>query len=87
MRGMALQIQASRSESLVQEDAMPHCRLTLSRRHLVRLWLRDPEYAWETPEPLKARFEQLYGNQNPDNQVFPLEPYIRGESNGASANK
>ncbi|KAL4963704.1 TauD/TfdA family dioxygenase [Aspergillus stella-maris] len=26
------------------------------RRHLVRLWLRDPELAWETPEGLKSRW-------------------------------
>ncbi|PWY83565.1 TfdA family oxidoreductase [Aspergillus heteromorphus CBS 117.55] len=43
-------------------------------RHLVRLWLRDPENAWETPEPLKSRWQSLYKDVTPDDQEFPLEP-------------
>ena len=50
------------------------------KRHLVRLWLRDPEYAWQTPQPLKQRWTQLYDNVTPENQVFPLEPYVRSVS-------
>ncbi|KAI1618888.1 hypothetical protein EDD36DRAFT_460525 [Exophiala viscosa] len=53
------------------------------QRHLVRLWLRDPEYAWKTPEPLKARWSQLFDGITPDSQVFPLEPYVRSSSNGS----
>ncbi|PYI00276.1 Clavaminate synthase-like protein [Aspergillus sclerotiicarbonarius CBS 121057] len=49
-------------------------------RHLLRLWLRDPEYAWETPEPLKKRWESLYGNLTVEEQDFPLEPKIRGNT-------
>ncbi|KAE8445881.1 hypothetical protein EG329_012805 [Mollisiaceae sp. DMI_Dod_QoI] len=47
-------------------------------RHLIRLWLRDPELAWETPEPLKSRWAELYENATEEEQVFPLEPRIRG---------
>lgn len=53
------------------------------RRHLVRLWLRDPENAWQTPTQLSGRWEHLYGGVTPQSQVFPLEPYIRSESHKA----
>jgi hypothetical protein len=48
------------------------------RRHLLRLWLRDPELAWETPAVLKARWDDLYKDVTEEEQVFPLEPRIRG---------
>ncbi|KAI0540863.1 TfdA family taurine catabolism dioxygenase TauD [Xylaria digitata] len=51
------------------------------RRHLLRLWLRDPENAWETPRALQWRWDQLYKDITPESQVFPLEPYIRSASN------
>ncbi|KAI0114598.1 Clavaminate synthase-like protein [Hypoxylon sp. NC0597] len=51
------------------------------QRHLLRLWLRDPENAWETPESLKDRWSQLYENVTPETEVLPLEPYIRSASN------
>ena len=60
---------------------------SVCRRHLVRLWLRDPENAWETPEPHKARWKHLYEGLTPESQVFPLEPYIRSESNKVQSNK
>ncbi|KAH9909522.1 Clavaminate synthase-like protein [Xylariomycetidae sp. FL2044] len=47
------------------------------RRHLVRLWLRDPELAWPTPEILGPRWAELYGGVTPEASVFPLEPFIR----------
>lgn len=53
------------------------------QRHLVRLWLRDPENAWETPEALRERWAKVYGDVQVDRQVFPLEPYIRSASLGA----
>jgi hypothetical protein len=53
-------------------------RLRLNRRHLLRLWLRDPELAWETPAVLKARWDDLYKDVTEEEQVFPLEPKIRG---------
>jgi hypothetical protein len=40
--------------------------------------LRDPELAWETPEPLKGRWDNLYKDVTEDEEVFPLEPKIRG---------
>ncbi len=59
------------------------------RRHLVRLWLRDPEFAWQTPAVLKEHWEYVYGGVTPENSVFPLEPAIRnaskGEANGTKA--
>lgn len=51
------------------------------QRHLLRLWLRDPERAWETPGPLADKWESVYGGVEAGRQVFPLEPYIRSESN------
>ncbi|KZM25446.1 uncharacterized protein EKO05_0008126 [Ascochyta rabiei] len=53
------------------------------QRHLVRLWLRDPENAWETPSALAERWEKVYGDVEAKRQVFPLEPYIRIASLGA----
>lgn len=47
------------------------------RRHLMRLWLRDPEYAWETPEPLRPRWANAYEGVVPEEQVLPLEPRLR----------
>ncbi|KAJ8117964.1 hypothetical protein OPT61_g960 [Boeremia exigua] len=53
------------------------------QRHLIRLWLRDPENAWETPEALTERWEKVYSGVQEERQVFPLEPYIRSASLGA----
>ncbi|KAL3444545.1 hypothetical protein BJX65DRAFT_297539 [Aspergillus insuetus] len=47
------------------------------RRHLVRLWLRDPELAWKTPEGLASRWAGIYGGVDPEKEVFPLEPFVR----------
>ncbi|EHL03125.1 hypothetical protein M7I_0817 [Glarea lozoyensis 74030] len=52
------------------------------QRHLIRLWLRDPEHAWPTPEVLSERWSQLYDGVTPENQVFPLEPRIRSSGRG-----
>jgi hypothetical protein len=57
------------------------------RRHLVRLGLRDPELAWETPEPFKERWDELHKGVEPEKHVFPLEPSIRGASNGWRRNR
>lgn len=54
----------------------------LNRRHLLRLWLRDPEYEWKTPEGLRERFANVYDGVTPEKQVFPLEPRIRSSSDG-----
>lgn len=50
------------------------------RRHLLRLWLRDTELAWETPEALKPRWDELYAGVTEEEQVFNLEPKIHSKS-------
>ncbi|KAJ5752926.1 hypothetical protein N7520_009843 [Penicillium odoratum] len=42
-------------------------------RHLLRLWLRDPENAWKTPEPLKDRWDAVFKDVTEEEQAFPLE--------------
>ncbi|KAH8654984.1 hypothetical protein BGZ60DRAFT_418179 [Tricladium varicosporioides] len=49
-----------------------------NERHLLRLWLRDSELAWETPVPLQERWDELYKDVTEEEQVFSLEPKIRG---------
>ncbi|KAI1490998.1 TfdA family taurine catabolism dioxygenase TauD [Biscogniauxia mediterranea] len=51
-----------------------------TQRHLLRLWLRDPENAWETPEVLRWRWAELYEGLTPESQVLPLEPFVRSAS-------
>lgn len=57
------------------------------QRHLVRLWLRDEEYAWKTPEALRSRWDKVYADVRQENQVFPLEPFIRSSAAGKSEEK
>ncbi|KAH7072658.1 hypothetical protein BKA63DRAFT_48091 [Paraphoma chrysanthemicola] len=52
------------------------------QRHLVRLWLRDPELAWQLPEALKGRWDKVYADVTPERQVWPLDAYIRSASKG-----
>ncbi|KAL7811937.1 hypothetical protein V8C26DRAFT_407627 [Trichoderma gracile] len=52
------------------------------RRHLIRLWLRDPEYAWKTPEPLTDIWDRVYKDVKPEASIFPLEPGVRSASDG-----
>ncbi|KZF19187.1 Clavaminate synthase-like protein [Xylona heveae TC161] len=47
-----------------------------NERHLIRLWLRDSEYAWDTPALLHERWEHVYKDVKEDEQVFPLEPNV-----------
>lgn len=47
------------------------------RRHLMRLCLRNPEFAWETPKPLRTRWDNVFKDVNEEEQVFPIEPRIR----------
>ncbi|KAL8344034.1 hypothetical protein RB601_004517 [Gaeumannomyces tritici] len=54
------------------------------QRHLVRLWLRDPEYAWDTPEKLRQRWDGAYAGITAEAQVLPLEPFVRGAANGGA---
>ncbi|KAH8587384.1 TfdA family taurine catabolism dioxygenase TauD [Bisporella sp. PMI_857] len=53
------------------------------QRHLMRLWLRDPENAWRTPDVLKQRWAQIYEGITPEASVLPLEPFIRSAGNKA----
>ncbi|KAF3404614.1 hypothetical protein DPV78_003350 [Talaromyces pinophilus] len=46
-------------------------------RHLLRLWLRDSEYAWETPTQLQDRWDEIYKGLSEEEQRFPLEPTLR----------
>lgn len=53
----------------------------LRRRHLLRFWLRDPENAWHTPKILEKRWNEIYEGVTPQNEVFPVEPFIRSAGN------
>ncbi len=55
----------------------------LGRRHLIRLWLRNDELAWKTPEVLAPIWKRLY-SVPPEEQRFPIEPEIRRKENGAT---
>lgn len=48
------------------------------QRHLLRLWLRNEEFAWETPERLGTKWAGLYAGVTEEEQVFTLVPAIRG---------
>lgn len=50
-------------------------------RHLIRLWLRNDEFAWRTPKPLEPIWTRLY-SLSPESQRFPLEPEIRRKESG-----
>ncbi|KFY03863.1 hypothetical protein O988_01172 [Pseudogymnoascus sp. VKM F-3808] len=52
------------------------------QRHLIRMWLRDPDLAWLTPEALNKGWARIYGNVKPEKSVFPLEPFMREPSAG-----
>ncbi|KAJ6002711.1 hypothetical protein N7451_005258 [Penicillium sp. IBT 35674x] len=47
-----------------------------NERHLLRLWLRDTGYSWDTAAQLHERWEHVYKDVNPEDQVFPLEPNV-----------
>ncbi|KAF2011643.1 Clavaminate synthase-like protein [Aaosphaeria arxii CBS 175.79] len=57
------------------------------QRHLVRLWLRDEEFAWETPAQIQNRWDGVYKDVAEENSIFPLEPYIRSSSKGGKTNQ
>jgi len=43
------------------DDAAAAVEWQVRRRHMIRLWLRNEEMAWETPEALRSVWEQKYG--------------------------
>ncbi|KAF8177446.1 hypothetical protein BJ912DRAFT_1024215 [Pholiota molesta] len=47
------------------------------KRHLLRLWLRDEELAWNIPEPLEPTWKRLYQSATPETERFPPEPENR----------
>lgn len=54
--------------------------MLVCRRHLLRLWLRDPEYEWTKTKGLKERFDRVYAGVTVENSVFPLEATIRSSN-------
>ncbi|KAI1110586.1 Clavaminate synthase-like protein [Nemania sp. NC0429] len=60
-------------------------------RHLVRLWLRDSEFAWEIPESMRTPWEVSFGARAKKiiNRRYPVEPmpeYMEPKfSNGSAA--
>jgi hypothetical protein len=67
-----------RDQGVKQDQTTDH--IWDHKRHLLRLWLRDPENAWETPPALASRWDRVYGGLTPELQAFPLEPHTRSES-------
>lgn len=84
---LALQFRAGDIQ-FVNNLSVFHARLGFrdsetKKRHLVRLWLRDEENAWQTPEELKGRWARVYDGVEENNQVFPLEAAVRSASSSA----
>ncbi|KAL2816990.1 hypothetical protein BDW59DRAFT_152907 [Aspergillus cavernicola] len=51
---------------------------TKNRRHLLRLWLRDPQNSWVTPEPLRNRSDRIFSEGFESGlQMFPVDPTPR----------
>lgn len=81
---LALQFKAGDIQ-FVNNLSVFHARLgfrdsATKKRHLVRLWLRDEENAWDTPEELKTRWARVYDGVQEEKQVFPLEATVRSAS-------
>lgn len=43
-------------------------------RHLVRMWLRDPERAWKVPDMCKEQWEDAFTPIPEEQQVWPVKP-------------
>ncbi|KAH7175047.1 uncharacterized protein B0J16DRAFT_292961 [Fusarium flagelliforme] len=50
------------------------------QRHLLRLWLRDPEHEWVKPKDLQERFDRVYHGVTVESSVFPLDATIRSSN-------
>lgn len=57
------------------------------QRHLVRLWLRDEELKWALPEQLRGRMGKVFDGVRGENQVFPLEAFVRSSALGKGGDK
>lgn len=55
--------------------------LTYCSRHLIRLWLRNEELAWQLPEELKPLWTKTF-DVEPNEQTFALEPVVREAAKG-----
>lgn len=47
------------------------------RRHLLRLWLRDPDDTWKMPQQLRDRWVRAYNDAREEEQEVPFEPQLR----------
>ncbi|OJJ94662.1 hypothetical protein ASPACDRAFT_65038 [Aspergillus aculeatus ATCC 16872] len=50
------------------------------QRHLLRLWLRDPEHEWKKAPELQERFDRVYNGVTVEKSVYPLEATIRSSN-------
>lgn len=61
---------------------------TGKKRHLVRLWLRDPDLAWPMPDELWGRWQSVFGGREDSDavskEVWPLEPFVRSAAAGTA---
>jgi len=85
MREMVSKIHRKSSKSMIEDGMYARYADHMNRRHLLRLWLRDPEYEWSIPQPLEERFNSVYAGVTSVAQVFPLEPRIRSSSDGGGS--
>ncbi|RPA98688.1 Clavaminate synthase-like protein [Choiromyces venosus 120613-1] len=46
------------------------------KRHLLRLWLRNEELAWKTPEVLQSAWRVAYGSDDVSEEKWPIEPIM-----------
>lgn len=55
----------------------PHLNISVHRRHLLRLWLRNEELAWKLPDKLQKFWDERFAIE-PKDQTFALEPVLDG---------
>lgn len=77
MRGTVSKINLEKSGFLPLRPLILDWADYTTRRHLLRLWLRDLENAWPTPAPLQDRWDTVYKDVAEEEQVFTLEPALR----------
>jgi len=46
------------------------------KRHLLRLWLRNEELAWETPEVLRSAWDAAYASDDVSEEQWPIVPIM-----------
>lgn len=77
----AIAIQQQRGDLIFWNNlALTHARESFQdgtdgkRRHLVRMWLRDPEKAWDIPEMAKEQWDEAFQHDGP--QLWPVTPIL-----------